>query len=59
MTDNITGKKKKRKYFRKCGICGKRFEQSYGVRDNGSYTGWICDECACQLHPEYEEFGEY
>ena len=58
MTDNIASNKKKRKYFRKCGICGKRFEQSDGVRYYGSDTGWICDDCAIAQHPEYEEFGE-
>ena len=50
---------KKRKYYRLCGICGSRFEQSDGVRDNGSDTGWICDDCYNELHPEYEDFGEY
>lgn len=42
-----------------CGICGKRFDQADGVRDDGSDTGWICDECHDELHPEYEDWGEY
>ena len=50
---------KKRNYYRICGVCGKRFEQSEGTRDDGSDTGWICDECHDELHPEYEDWGEY
>lgn len=46
---------KKRKYFRVCGICGERFEQSDGVRDEGSPTGWICGDCCMGIHPEYLE----
>lgn len=46
---------KKRKYFRKCGICGERFEQKEMVRDEGSQTGWICVECFMCIHTEYEE----
>lgn len=46
---------KKRKYYRKCGICGERFEQSEMVRDEGSPTSWICVDCHMVIHPEYEE----
>lgn len=46
---------KKRKYYRICGICGRRFEQSYGVRDEASPTGWICGDCCMGIHPEYLE----
>lgn len=46
---------KKRKYFRKCGICGERHEQSEMVRNEGSPTGWICDDCHMGIHPEYDE----
>lgn len=49
----------KRKYIRKCGICGERHEQGEMIRDNGSDTGWICEDCHNELHPEYEEWGEY
>lgn len=49
---------KKRKYYRKCGMCGDRHEQSEMHRDNCSPNGWICDKCENDLHPEYEEFGE-
>ena len=55
----MDSRNKERKYYRICGICGKRFEQSDGVRDDGSDTGWICDECHDELHPEYEDWGEY
>ena len=46
---------KKRKYYRKCGVCGERFEQGEMVRDNGSTTGWLCDDCYMQKHIEYYE----
>ena len=38
-------RKKKRKYFRKCGICGERHEQSEMVRVYASPTGWLCWHC--------------
>lgn len=47
--------KKKRKYFRKCGLCGERNEQSDMVRDDCSPNGWICYDCILRMHPEYEE----
>lgn len=43
-------KNKPRKYFRKCGICGKRDEQSNMVRDNGSPNGWLCEDCYNENH---------
>lgn len=38
---------KKRKYFRKCGHCGCRFEQSdmHRTRFSIAENGWLCDEC--------------
>lgn len=48
-------KKPKRKYYRKCGICGERFEQSEMVRDEGSETGWLCVDCHIKEHLENEE----
>jgi NAD-dependent SIR2 family protein deacetylase len=41
------GKTKKRKYYRKCGECGNRQEQSYMVRVKPEYSdnGWLCREC--------------
>lgn len=45
---------KSRKYFRKCGICGERHEQSDMVRTNESSTGWICQDCLLRIHPEYD-----
>ena len=54
--------KKKRKYYRKCGDCGKRFEQLLLIRTNKSPNGWFCCDCYVDFqiaeHPEYEEFGE-
>ena len=45
---------KKRKYYRKCGICGKRHEQSEMIRTDDSPNGWICFECHNAEHPEYD-----
>lgn len=50
--------KKKRKYYRKCGVCGKRHEQCEMVRTNNSPNGWICEDCYIEEHPEEEIFGE-
>ena len=52
--NNEIKSKKKRKYFRKCGVCADRHEQSEMVRTNNSPNGWICTECQHKLHPEYE-----
>lgn len=46
--------KKKRKYFRKCGICGDRHEQSEMIRDNSSPNGWICEDCYHEANEEQE-----
>lgn len=46
--------KKKRKYYRKCGICGERHEQSEMVRTDCSPSGWICLNCHSAEHPEYD-----
>lgn len=45
--------KKVRKYYRKCGKCGERFEQSEMVRDYGSPSGWLCMDCHMDVHTEY------
>ena len=45
---------KKRRYFRKCGVCGERWEQSDMIRTDNSPNGWICHECVLREHPEYE-----
>lgn len=39
--------KKKRKYNRKCGVCGRRYEQSYMYRVPQKIVsnGWICPQC--------------
>lgn len=44
---------KARKYIRKCGVCGKRHEQSDMIRTNDSPNGWICADCHSEIHPEY------
>lgn len=54
--------KKKRKYFRKCGCCGLKQEQSMMIRSAKSPNGWFCSDCYFynkkEEHPEYDEFGE-
>lgn len=47
-------KTKKRKYYRKCGICGGRHEQSEMIITDNSPNGWICRECYYNEHPEYD-----
>lgn len=54
----MSEKNKSRKYYRVCGICGERHEQSEMIRTDNSSTGWICLECYNREHFEYEEFGE-
>jgi predicted RNA-binding protein YlxR (DUF448 family) len=44
--------KKIRKYYRKCGVCGERHEQSEMIRTNNSPNGWICFDCHNAEHPE-------
>ena len=44
---------KKRKYCRKCPICGERVEQSNMVRCTDVSSGWMCDTCFSIEHPEY------
>ena len=36
---------KKRKYMRKCGICGDADEQSNMIRTKESPNGWMCKDC--------------
>jgi hypothetical protein len=45
--------KKKRKYFRKCGRCEARLEQSDMIRTDKSPNGWLCSDCYYAEHPEY------
>ena len=42
----------KRKYYRKCGECGQRHEQSEMVRTSLSDNGWLCRDC-------YSEASQY
>ena len=49
---------KKRKYYRKCGECGKRCEQSDMVRTNESTNGWLCRQCFDEMLEEIE-FSNY
>lgn len=45
---------KKRKYYRKCGICNKRYEQTEMIRTFKSPNGWLCLDCFHESHPEYD-----
>ena len=45
--------KRARKYYRKCGVCGARYEQSDMYRDEGSMSGWLCPQCFVAKHIEY------
>lgn len=47
-------KNKERKYYRKCGVCGERFEQSEMIRNDQSPNGWICADCHAAEHQEYD-----
>lgn len=55
----MSGKKKpvRRKYYRKCPICGERFEQKEMTRSSEYDGGWVCDDCyldtQVERHPEY------
>ena len=46
--------KKKRKYYRKCGVCGERHEQSEMIRTDESPNGWMCLDCKMEFL-EYED----
>lgn len=46
---------KRRKYYRKCGLCGEVHEQAQMIRTDTSPNGWICLDCELLLHPEYLE----
>ena len=50
--------KKKRKYYRKCGVCSKRYEQSEMIRTSRSPNGWLCFDCHNAKHLEYDDLGE-
>lgn len=36
---------RKRKYYRKCGYCGKQLEQNDLIRTDIVDNGWLCREC--------------
>ena len=44
---------KKRKYFRKCGVCGERLEQSEMIRTDESPNGWVCHDCYARFYPDF------
>lgn len=52
-------KNKQRKYYRKCGICLERHEQSEMIRTENSPNGWLCFDCHIKLYPEYDMNDEW
>lgn len=49
-------KNKKRKYIRKCGHCGERYEQSDMIRTDESPNGWLCENCyECTQDVDYDD----
>ena len=53
MPKNSNSPKKKRKYYRHCGFCDFRFEQSNGFRVKWSPNGWVCDKCKFEYEMEH------
>lgn len=47
-------RKKTRKYFRKCGVCGERHEQSEMLRTDFSPNGWLCIDCGLEKTEYFE-----
>ena len=45
--------KEKRKYIRKCGICGEQNDQSDMIRTKESPNDWMCCDCYDEEHPDY------
>jgi len=45
--------------LKRCGICGEVYPADQMNEDEASETGWICNDCLLDEHPEYEDFGEY
>ena len=45
LADVCLKEKKKRKYYRKCGLCGERHEQSEMIRTDQVGNGWLCYDC--------------
>ena len=45
----------KRKYYRRCGNCGKRLEQSEMIRTDLSDNGWLCRECYDEITKNEDE----
>lgn len=38
--------------FRRCGICGGRFEQSTMFQSKSSPNGWVCRDCRMKVAPK-------
>ena len=37
-----------------CGICGEKYPVRDMIREEGSYTGYICEDCLIAVHPEFD-----
>ena len=55
MEESAEFKNRKRKYMRKCGICGERYEQSDMIRTDECENGWMCEDCYRSIHFEHFE----
>ena len=49
----------KRKYYRRCGYCGKRFERKFMVRTDIVRSGWLCKECYFNEEPWFNFVTDY
>ena len=50
-----------RKYYRKCGCCGVRQEQSDMIRvgNEYSYNGWLCESCYNDIMNQEIEYPDW
>jgi len=49
---------KGRKYYRKCGYCGKRYEQKEMIRTDIVNNGWLCKECYYDEHKYFDSISD-
>ncbi len=54
--DKVGSDLKKRKYYRKCPVCGERLEQKEMIRSNEYDGGWVCRDCYFYTQDEHIEY---
>lgn len=47
------GNRKNVKFFRVCGLCGEKYQQSAMIRNKKSSTGWVCRDCFEDENSDY------